>query len=152
MKRQIQLLTMTVASLLWLSAASAETVTVRPKPIDDVLYNPGVGVELWNRTTLRRKPERYPEVKVTYYRWYWYQIEPERGNIRWDIIDAAFDDAASNGDRLGFRLMTVGGGNRGSYKGKQGRLAVPDWNRCCRLRLPAQPCHPRSDCDRRDAR
>lgn len=113
--------------ILLSTVASAETTTVRPKPIDDVLYNPGVGVEMWNRTTWGRTPDPYPKVKVTYYRWYWHQIEPERGTIRWDIIDAAFEDAAKNGDRLGFRLMTVGGRHQGSYQGTTGHMAVPDW-------------------------
>ena len=108
-------------------AAFAETTVVHPKSIDDVLYNPGVGVEMWNRTTWANTPEPYPEVNLTYYRWYWSQIEPERGRIRWDIIDAAFEDALAKGDRLGLRLMTVGGRSKGAYEGKTANMAVPEW-------------------------
>jgi hypothetical protein len=113
--------------LLLASYAPAATVIVHPVPIDAVLYNPGIGVELWHRATWGTKPESYPEVTLTYYRWYWHEIEPERGKIRWDLIDAAFKDAATNGDRLGFRLMTVGGESTGRYQGRTGAMAVPSW-------------------------
>ena len=73
--------------------SAGESVTVHPRAIDDVLYNPGIGVELWHRATWGRMPDSYPEVTLTYYRWYWADIEPEQGKIRWDVIDAAFEDA-----------------------------------------------------------
>lgn len=113
--------------LLCPRVSTGESVTVRPRAIDDVLFNPGIGVEMWHRATWGSVPKSYPEVTLTYYRWYWGEIEPGRGDIRWDLIDAAFEDAASQGDRLGLRIMTVGGRRQGSYQGKTGSMAVPEW-------------------------
>jgi len=35
----------------------------------------------------------FPEATVAYIRWFWSQLEPERGKYRWDIIDIALDEA-----------------------------------------------------------
>jgi len=106
---------------------NAETVRVEPVEIDDMLYNPGIGAEMWHRSEWAQTPLNYPEVRVTYYRWYWHEIEQTRGQIRWDIIDKAIDDAVATGARTGFRLMTVGGGNQGTYGSATGNMAVPEW-------------------------
>ena len=95
----------------------ADMKVVQPREIDDVLYNPGIGVELWHRAEWGATPENYPEVRLTYYRWYWSEIESERGQIRWDIFDRALDDAVATGARMGFRLMCVRGG----------QMQVPLW-------------------------
>ena len=38
-------------------------------------------------------------------RWFWSQIEPERGKYRWSIVDAALTEAHRHGQRLAIRIM-----------------------------------------------
>lgn len=123
--RRMLMVVMIVAQAV--TFAGAETVLVEPVEIDSMLYNPGIGAEMWNRATWATTPASYPEVRVTYYRWYWYEIESARGQIDWEEFDNALDDAVATGARMGFRLMTVGGGNQGTYGSTTGNMAVPEW-------------------------
>jgi hypothetical protein len=106
--------------------ASAQTTIVRPTEIDDVLINPGMGIETFNRfsgqalnegviwsevgpeTALPDAPPGtvdFPRSSVAYLRWFWSQLEPEPGHYRWDIIDSALAEARRHGQRLGVRVM-----------------------------------------------
>ncbi len=78
-------------SLLAIPAAAQETVIVRPKPIDDVLVNPNMGIETFQRfngdalnTGLRWSEEGpigkldaaagaadFPASTISYCRWFW---------------------------------------------------------------------------------
>src|SRR5436305_10802661 len=97
-------------------AADAPNVVVRPKMIDDVLLNPGMGIQTFQRYNhqainpgLRWSevgPEapvadtanvNFPESTVAYMRLFWSQLEPARGKYRWDIIDTALDEARRHG-------------------------------------------------------
>lgn len=112
--------------LLFSSAAlSAQTVVVRPRPIDSVLVNPGMGIQTFqrfrNQDTYPGKewsevgPEKsvpdakgaveFPDSSMAYVRWFWHQLEPQRGVYRWDIIDSALDEARRHGQTLMIRLM-----------------------------------------------
>jgi hypothetical protein len=83
------------------------TVIVRPKEIPDVLVNPGIGVTTFQRFNgdainqgrkwseqgpesklppADAKPD-FPDTAIAYFRWFWSQLEPERGKYRWDIVD-----------------------------------------------------------------
>ena len=127
------------ALLLWLSTAavlSAQTTIVRPTEIDDVLVNPGMGIETFQRfsgqpinegvkwsevgpETSTAHPNAavdFPDSSVAYLRWFWSQIEPERGTYRWSILDDALADAHRHGQRLAIRIMP--------YDDKH---AMPDW-------------------------
>jgi len=110
-------------------------VTVRPNRIDDVLVNPNMGfadfhfgwwcnlppisftpAECAARASANR-PENYPETAVAYFRWTWRDLEPVRGEIAFDLIDAAMQSANLLGETLGFRVMTIDEGGAG----------IPDW-------------------------
>lgn len=105
--------------------AQTNTVVVRPKEISDVLVNPGMGITTFQRfngqalnpplkwsevgpvtkiPAAAAKPD-FPEASISYCRWYWGAIEPERGKFRWDIIDMALEEARAHGQRLAIRLM-----------------------------------------------
>jgi len=113
--------------LLWGGTAAAQrnVVVVRPKEIQDVLVNPGMGITTFQRFNGQEPnpplkwseigPEKklsqaavkpdFPEVSVAYCRWYWNALEPERGKYRWDIVDLAVEEARAHGQKLAIRLM-----------------------------------------------
>lgn len=61
--------------------------------------------------------DRHPATPVRYDRFWWNELEPAAGSIRFELIDAAIDSAAANGQRFAFRVMPEEGGAR----------RVPDW-------------------------
>ncbi len=112
---------------LALSAASAHCadVIVRPVEIHGVLVNPGMGIQTFQRynddalnpgvewseagptqplIAPPNKPD-FPASTVAYCRWHWSTIEPEQGQIHWEIIDLALREAHRHRQRLLFRLM-----------------------------------------------
>jgi hypothetical protein len=113
--------------VLFLSAlAAAQTTVVRPREIDDILINPGMGIETFNRfsgqglnqgvTWSEVGPEEplpdapggtvdFPGSSVAYMRWFWSQLEPEPGKYRWEILDSALAEAHRHGQKIGMRLM-----------------------------------------------
>jgi hypothetical protein len=116
----------TISVLLFVvGAAAAQNAIVRPKMIDDVLVNPGMGIQTfqrfnrqainpglrWSEVGAEAKVEDapgkvdFPESSVAYFRWFWSQLEPEQGKYRWDIIDTALDEARRHGQKLDMRLM-----------------------------------------------
>jgi len=112
-------------SLLVIPAAAQETVIDRPKPIDDVLVNPGIGIETFQRfngqtlnagvgwseegpTAKLREGSPAPDFpgsSISYCRWFWQELEPEHGKVRWGIIDQALSEAHAHGQALAIRLM-----------------------------------------------
>jgi hypothetical protein len=105
--------------------AQSETVVVRPREIHDVLVNPGMGITTFQRFNgdainpgrkwseqgptsklpgADAKPD-FPDTSIAYFRWFWSQIEPERGKYRWDAIDLALDEAREHQQTVTFRLM-----------------------------------------------
>jgi hypothetical protein len=81
--------------------------TVRPKIIEDVLYNPGMGITTAN--SFDGDIEGYPKSRIAYWRFYWSDIEPENGNYRWDIIDDVIGTAKSRGQRVALGIMPANG-------------------------------------------
>lgn len=118
-----------------LEPAPAGTATVRPTHTADVLTNPGMGFAAFHfgwwcnlppityppkecaKRVRQHWPERYPNSGTAYFRWHWGEIEPERGQIAFDMIDAAIQSANQLGMTLGFRVMTV----------SEGKAGLPDW-------------------------
>ena len=106
-------------------AGVGQTVVVRPSEIGDVLVNPGMGVQTFQRYNgdalnggvgwseegpVRRieapgKTPEFPGSTVAYCRWFWETIEPEEGKVRWEILDLALAEARRHGQRLAIRLM-----------------------------------------------
>lgn len=121
-----------VAPLLLISAAlcvaaraQGETVVVRPAESDEVLVNPGMGIQTFQRfdgqplnEALRwseegptgRQPDAaarpdFPASSVAYCRWFWATLEPAPGEFRWEVIDTALEEARRRGQTLAIRLM-----------------------------------------------
>ena len=106
-------------------AFAQKPVVVRPVEIDDVLVNPEMGIQTFQRTngdpinpglrwseagptaapeTTPSQPD-FPESSIAYYRWFWSQLEPEPGKYLWQPIDLALERARSHNQKLDFRLM-----------------------------------------------
>ncbi|MCL4851060.1 MAG: DUF4832 domain-containing protein [Bryobacteraceae bacterium] len=124
-----------LAASLW---AQSEAVVVRPVEIDDVLVNPGMGIQTFQRyngdpinpglrwseegpdkriKAASAKPD-YPDSSIAYFRWFWNQIEPEQGKYRWDILDLALEEARKHNQKLAIRLMPYDEGH-----------PLPEWYR-----------------------
>ena len=112
-----------------LSLPDKKTVVVRPREIQDLLINPGMGFQtfqryhgqalypgMFGRTWSEAGPEkaeadagpllpRFPASSVAYCRWHWSTLEPEKGQIRWDILDLALSEAKRHGQTLALRIM-----------------------------------------------
>jgi hypothetical protein len=125
-----------------MSAFAQETITVRPKEIDDVLINPGIGFMTFQRFNgdalnpgkgwtegypivyqefdgnLENK--NHPMTSIAYFRVYWKFIEPEMGKYRWDLIDKAMETAKERGQTLMLRIAPYGTGADND---------VPEWYR-----------------------
>jgi hypothetical protein len=104
---------------------SQQTVRVIPKETHDVLVNPGMGIETFQRFRNQSinsgfrwsevGPEQavadaaekvdFPDSSVAYLRWFWHQLEPQQGHYRWDIIDSALEEARRHGQTVDIRLM-----------------------------------------------
>jgi len=106
-------------------ALAQKNVIVRPVEVDEVLVNPEMGIQTFQRSNgdpinpgsrwseagpVSRpqaptgKPD-FPESSVAYYRWFWSQLEPEPGKYVWDAIDLALERARAHGQMVDFRLM-----------------------------------------------
>lgn len=106
------------------------TVIVRPKEIDDVLVNPGIGFTTFQRFNgdILNEGEKwtegypivyqefkgnlnnkdYPMTSIAYFRIYWKFLEPERGKYRWDLIDVALRTAHDRKQALMLRVAPYG--------------------------------------------
>jgi len=107
------------------AAPEIETTVVRPKLIDDLLVNPGIGLQTfqrfdgqplnpaltWSEVGPVDPPEDaaaradYPASSTAYFRWFWAQLEPSPGAVRLDIIDRAIASAKAHGQTFSFRVM-----------------------------------------------
>ncbi|MBB6144249.1 hypothetical protein HNQ77_002201 [Silvibacterium bohemicum] len=105
--------------------AQEATTVVRPVETQEILVNPGMGIQTFQRYNgdalnsgvkwseegpvdkLRSPAESvdFPQSSVAYCRWHWATLEPEQGKIRWEIIDLALAEARRHGQRLAIRLM-----------------------------------------------
>lgn len=109
------------------SLPAQDTVIVRPVEIDDVLNNPGIGFNTFQRFNgdelnpgMGGYPivfqefdgdldnGAYPATTTSYFRIYWHMIEPENDNYRWDIIDRCLKTAAERGQTLILRIAPWG--------------------------------------------
>ena len=113
------------STVLWYAtAAAAQTVVVHPKLIHDVLVNPGMGIQTFQRfngnalnSALKWSEEgptgplaaaakrEFPASTIAYCRWFWETLEPEQGHVRWDIVENALAEAHRHGQTLAIRLM-----------------------------------------------
>jgi len=123
-----------------LGAATEDVRVVRPREIEDVLVNPGIGFTTFQRFNgdalnpgagwTEGKPIEYqpfsgdlankdhPATSIAYFRVNWRFVEPEEGRYAWDMLDRALDTAAERGQTLMLRISPY----------EQG-IDVPDWYR-----------------------
>ena len=114
-----------IAFLSLASACSGQNVVLHPKRIDDVLANPGMGIQTFQRfngdalngelkwseegptgpLASPSSPVSFPPSTISYCRWFWATLEPQQGHVRWDIIDRALEQARLHGQKLAIRLM-----------------------------------------------
>lgn len=114
-----------------LHAAQGQNLIIKPKEIDDVLINPGVGFttfhhfngdhltggDAWAPESIDSMLQsngdleyfEYPPTSIAYFRWYWDEMEPEQGNYNWELIDETIERARQNGQTLAFRVMPQNG-------------------------------------------
>jgi len=119
------------------------TRIVRPKEIDSVLVNPGIGFTTLNRFngdplnpgtswTEGHPIENFrfpgklevagqPLTSIAYFRVYWKYIEPEMGRYNWKMLDAALRTAFERGQTLMLRVAP--------YGPESSTEDVPDWYR-----------------------
>ena len=145
-----------MASLLFVASATLaspeEVVTVRPKEIDDVLINPGIGFTTFQRFNGHRLNEGlgwtegfpieyqpftgsltnqdYPGTTIAYFRVYWKFVEPEPGAYRWDMLDRALATARGRGQTLMLRIAPYGTGpDQDVPTWYRGLVAGSEWER-----------------------
>ena len=108
-----------------------EILMVRPKLIDDLLVNPGIGLQTFQRfdgqalnpplvwseqgpvdppADLAVRAD-FPASSIAYFRLFWSQIEPSPGDFQLGIIDRAITAARAHGQTLSFRIMPYDGGH-----------------------------------------
>jgi hypothetical protein len=131
------------SALLVLSTVflGAQTTVVKPRVLDEVLTNPGIGFTTFQRFNgdslnvgtnwteglpieyqqpkTMRDPG-YPATTIAYFRIYWKFLEPEKGKYRWEMMDRALDTAHRRGQRLMVRIAPHGTGAAED---------VPEWYR-----------------------
>ncbi len=138
-------------------AFAQKTVIVRPKEIDDVLVNPGIGFmtfQRFNGDSLNEglkwtegypivyqefkgslENPNHPATSIAYFRIYWKFIEPERGKYRWDLLDTALRTAHNRKQTLMLRLAPYGTAAdndapdwyRAMMGDEKGKLPVEKW-------------------------
>ena len=104
--------------------AQEQTTIVRPMETQEVLVNPGMGIQTFQRyngdalnsgvgwseagpvspLAAPAVAPDFPQSSVAYCRWFWATIEPEQGKFRWEIIDLALAEARRHGQRLMIRV------------------------------------------------
>jgi hypothetical protein len=121
-----------LTSVTGVQVLAQQTIIVRPKEIDDVLINPGIGFMTFQRfngdelnaakSWTEGKPIVYqefdgnlenkdhPMTTIAYFRIYWKFIEPQMGKYRWDLIDKALETARQRGQTLMLRIAPYGTG------------------------------------------
>ena len=114
------------------AAAEPSVVTVRPEPTDELLANPGIGWQTFNRSSAQDKnlPGWIPST-IYYARWGWSAVEPRPGAIDTKLIDGALQQARAAGQKLAFRIMCCTPDKTRSYgpawiRAVGGRVLVAD--------------------------
>lgn len=83
------------------------------------LDNPHQGFESFHATASQLPADRHPHARVAYARYWWDELEPEQGQLRYDLIDEAMAKAAADGQTFAFRVMPE--------ESRDGAQHVPAW-------------------------
>ncbi len=147
MIQTIKLIVLLLNGFIFSSAFSQTTQVIRPKEIDEVLINPGIGFttfQRFNGDELNRlndslngnwtegypikyqlfdgdlENKNYPQTSIAYFRVYWKFIETDKEVYNWDIIDKAISTASQRGQKLMLRIAPYG---------PKSNEDIPDWLR-----------------------
>lgn len=71
----------------------------------DMWWNDRVAPTEFKKPAGSLKNKKYPDTTMSYCRWVWAVIEPEKGKYRWDIIDGALKAAQERGQTLQVRVQ-----------------------------------------------
>ena len=89
------------------SAAWCQTTVIRPARVPDVLVNPGMGIQTFQRYNgdalntgtdwseegptgaLKQGASDFPKSTIAYCRWFWRVMEPTPGNYDFTMIEKA---------------------------------------------------------------
>ncbi|MFQ1650658.1 DUF4832 domain-containing protein [Aeromonas veronii] len=110
------------SGLLWAQGALAGTLTIHPEPVEDLLHNPGVGIEEFHNSWGHPLSlAEHPVSTVDYFRFYWSELEPREGEYNFALIDKAIDQAqhATPKQSIALRVMTLDEPFSGSK--------IPEW-------------------------
>jgi hypothetical protein len=147
---------LTILLLLILSTSSYaqnpdHLTIIKPKVINDVLINPGMGFmtfQRFNGDNLNKGSgwtegfpidyqtfdgdltnKDHPATTIAYWRIYWKFLEPEKGAYRWDMLDKALEIARSRGQSLLLRIAPYGTGDERDVPGWYRKMVGPgkDW-------------------------
>ena len=138
----MRLLSLLLSAICATVALAQQPQTIRPKEIDDVLVNPGIGFMTFQRFNgdalneglkwtegypIAYQPFKgslenpnHPATSMAYFRVYWKFIEPERGKFNWNMLDTALRTAHDRKQTLMLRIAPYGTGKDND---------VPDWYR-----------------------
>jgi hypothetical protein len=87
--------------------SSEKTVTVHPREIDDLLYNPGMGFADFHFGFGQPPPvEQYPHATVAYFRWSWSELEPAEGQYNFALVDQVIEQAKAKRETLAIRIVS----------------------------------------------
>jgi hypothetical protein len=133
-------------ALLTGNLSAQKIIRVLPKEIDDVLINPGIGFQTYQRFNgdkvsdgwgeekgFPKKYQKfdgylstdgYPMTSLAYFRTDWRNIEPEMGKYNWEMIDITLKMAHEHGQTLAIRISPYGSGKKPNDE-----TDVPAWYR-----------------------
>ena len=112
-----------VASLLGLAVASltvsgSSMVQVEPRATDELLANPGMGWQTFQRFADEDRNLAGLPSASAYFRFYWREVEPADGQIDFARFDGLLARARQGAQKLAFRIMCTGSGEY---------MDVPGW-------------------------
>ena len=110
-----------LATAFLLPALAQDVITVRPREIDSVLSNPGIGLVTFQSfdtgpasptgAMRGRIAAPLPPSTLAHFRFYWSAIEPAEGKYDWSAIDKALAGAREHGQTLMLRVAPYGADN-----------------------------------------
>lgn len=91
-----------------------------PKESYEIITNPDIGITDHQTINIRNNKDwnipSYPETSVVYYRWYWEELEPEKGKYNFKLIDDTINEAKKLNKKIVIRFMTLAGLNETYYE------------------------------------
>ena len=140
------LLIFCAAILIANNLSAQKIIRILPKEIDDVLINPGIGFQTFQRFNGDKLNDGvgwtegqdivyqefdgnlvvkdHPMTSIAYFRVYWRYLEPEMGKYNWEMIDRALIMAHERGQTLLLRIAPYGSGKKPNDP-----TDVPSWYR-----------------------